>query len=73
MISVLAAVATALAPLLQAFIPEKLSERIEALSVRPVLNVLAYNGPAVTTVSLSIMVTANRGIRGRNQDFRLLP
>ncbi len=60
MISILAIVAAAAAPLLQTFIPEKLSERIGASSVRPILNVLASSMLAVTTFSLSVMVSAHR-------------
>ncbi len=59
-IAVLSLMAAGAAPLFAGYLPLGLAERIGAEAVRPILNVLATSMLAVTTFSLSVMVTAHR-------------
>lgn len=60
MIAVLSLVAAGAAPLFSGILPERFAARIGAEAVRPILNVLATSMLAVTTFSLSVMVSAHR-------------
>jgi uncharacterized membrane protein len=59
LISFLAVLAAALAPILTPFMPEKFLVRIKLDTVRSLLDILANSMLAVTTFSLTIMVTAH--------------
>ncbi len=59
-IAMLAFGAAAVAPFLGRYIPENLSRDLGAEAVRPILTVLASSMLAVTTFSLSVMVSAHR-------------
>ncbi|SHG80874.1 DUF2254 domain-containing protein [Marivita hallyeonensis] len=54
-----------IAPLLDRFIPEGLSDRFSRDAVLPILNILASSMLAVTTFSLGIMVSAFRSAAGQ--------
>jgi uncharacterized membrane protein len=58
--AVLAVATAASAPLLQGVISQDFAKRIGSEAVRPILNVLATGMLAVTTFSLSVMVSAHR-------------
>lgn len=65
LIAVLAVVAAALAPVLEWTIPAALADRLGEDSTRPILNVLATGMLAVTTFSLSVMVSAYQAASGQ--------
>lgn len=60
LVAMLALAAAAAAPLLQGVISAEFARGIGADAVRPILNVLATGMLAVTTFSLSVMVTSHR-------------
>lgn len=64
LLSLLALVALALAPLLTPFLPEDIKLKLGRESILPVLTILASGMLAVTTFSLNVMVSAYRTAAG---------